>query len=258
MPFRNVLPSDVHEFNSGDTCGWVVSDYVIEQLDADTAVLRRGLSDLFIWTFLQNENGMVYKLVKPIYDLKQAASAWNKIIHRVDLRNGLKSCGQINVFMIIAAKIIEEIHDVKKALKKAYKMKELRTSKFILGMEIYHVKNDGTLMIKHTRYIDGIMKQFGQLIFKATYGQPMRSPGTVEERTEIQSKPYRSLIGCLLYIPTCTRPDIAYTGPSRTLGCNIGVRLSECYAMNPTRKHGIMYKKQKNGLKVEVFTDADG
>ncbi|OWY91573.1 Retrovirus-related pol Polyprotein, partial [Phytophthora megakarya] len=119
-------------------------------------------------------------------------------------------------------------------------MKDLGTAKFILGIEIDHDKNDGTLMIKQTRYIDDVVERFGQLNSKATDNpcasklklSKTQSPGMVEERAEMQSKPYRFLIGCLLYITTCTRPDIAYV-------------------------HEIVYKKQKNGLKVEAFTDAD-
>ena len=37
-----------------------------------------------------------------------------------------------------------------------------------------------------------------------------QSPTTEEGRLAMRSKPYRSLIGCLPYITTCTRPDIAY------------------------------------------------
>lgn len=38
--------------------------------------------------------------------------------------------------VIIAAKTSKEIEDVKAALKKSFKMKELGKAKFILGMEI--------------------------------------------------------------------------------------------------------------------------
>ncbi|OWZ12263.1 polyprotein [Phytophthora megakarya] len=74
----------------------VGSDYVMEQLDADTAFLNSGLSDLVYMDVphgVPSENGMVCKLQKDIYGLKQAASAWNKTIHILFLRNGFKSCG---------------------------------------------------------------------------------------------------------------------------------------------------------------------
>ena len=38
----------------------------------------------------------------------------------------------------------------------------------------------------------------------------MQSPTTEDDKNEMKSKPYVSLIGCLMYITTSTRPDIAY------------------------------------------------
>ncbi|OWZ13708.1 Integrase, catalytic core protein [Phytophthora megakarya] len=121
----------------------VATDYFMEQLDADTAFVNHGLSDMVYMDVshgVQNENGM----------------------------NGFKSCGadqyvyvkRSNIGyvyvclyvddMIIAAKTLGEIREVTDAYNNAFKMKELRTAKFILGMEIDHDKNDGTLMIKQT------------------------------------------------------------------------------------------------------------
>ncbi|POM71543.1 Integrase catalytic core protein [Phytophthora palmivora] len=125
-------------------------NYIMEQLDADTAFLNYGLRDI------------VY----------MAASAWNKIIDRVFLQNGFKNCeadqcvyakrtkngfvyGCLYVDdMIIAAKTVEEISEVKDALNNAFKMKKLGTAKFIL--------NTSMLMIKPTRYIDDVAERFGQ------------------------------------------------------------------------------------------------
>ena len=136
--------------------------YVMEQLDADTAFLNSGLVELVNMEApfgVKNAKGMMCKLKKAIYGLKQAASAWNKTIRRVFLKNGFKSCGADqcvyvkrtrNVFvdvclyvedMIITAKTSEEIREVKMAHKNAFKMKELGEVRFILGMEIDHDKN---------------------------------------------------------------------------------------------------------------------
>ncbi|CEG49031.1 polyprotein [Plasmopara halstedii] len=109
---------------------------------------------------------MVCKLDKAIYGLRQAASAWNKTIHAVFLAMGFQSSGADQCVyvkvengkyvyvclyvddMIVAAKTNKEIEDVKAALKKSFKMKELGTAKFILGMEIDHDRNGNTLMIR--------------------------------------------------------------------------------------------------------------
>ncbi|KAE9023990.1 hypothetical protein PR003_g14063 [Phytophthora rubi] len=104
------------------------------------------------------------------------------------------------------------------ALKSAFKMKVLGETKFILGMEIDHDRTAGTLMIKQTRYIDDVTNQFNQQDAKAVVNPcesgtkltKMQSPTTNAEREAIRTKLYRSLIGCLLYITTCTRPDVAY------------------------------------------------
>ncbi|POM67185.1 Integrase catalytic core protein [Phytophthora palmivora] len=269
----------------------VAFDYIMEQLEAD-AFLNSGLSDIVYMQIphgVKIAKGMVCKLLKAIYGLKQAASAWNKTIHRLFLQNGFKSCGADQCVyvkrtkdgfvyvclyvddMIIAAKTVGEISEVKDTLNNAFKMKELGTAKFILGMEIDHDRNASTLMIKQTRYIDDVAERFGQKNAKPVDNpcssnlklSKAQSPGTVEERIEMQSKPYRSLIGCLLYITTCTRPDIAYivTQLSRFLE-NPGLQhwraaIRVLRYLKTTREHGILYNGGKNGLKVEAFSDAD-
>lgn len=226
---------------------------------------------------------------KAIYGLKQAASAWNKTIHRVFLGNDFKSCGadqcvyikrSKNGFiyvclyvddMIIAAKTSEEIRDVKDALKSAFKMKELGPAKFNLGMEIDHDTTAGALMIKQKRYIDDVVERFGQENAKPVDNpcaagvklSKSQSPGTETERNAMRSKPYHSLIGCLLYITTCTRPDIAFvvTQLSRFLEnpgqqhWNAAVRVLRY--LKSTRQHVIIYQDGTGSVTLKAYSDAD-
>ncbi|GMF37248.1 unnamed protein product [Phytophthora fragariaefolia] len=166
----------------------VADAYVMEQLDADTAFLNSDLVGRVYMEVpfgIENARNYVCRLDKAIYGLKQAANAWNKTIHRVLLKNVFKSCGADqcvyvkrtqNGFvyvclyvddMIIAAKTHKEVQEVKEALKAAFKMKELGPAKFILGMEIDHDQNAGTLMIKQTRYIDDVAERSGKVTVEA-------------------------------------------------------------------------------------------
>uniref|UniRef100_A0AAV1UWP6 Reverse transcriptase Ty1/copia-type domain-containing protein n=1 Tax=Peronospora matthiolae TaxID=2874970 RepID=A0AAV1UWP6_9STRA len=157
--------------------------YKMKQLDADTAFLNSTLVKTVYMEApcgAKNAKGMICKLNKAIYGMKQAASAWNKTIRHVFLLNDFKSCridqcvyvkrardGFVYVRlyvddMIIAAKTSVEIQEVEKALKNAIRMKELGATKFILGMEFNHDINAGALMIRQTRYIDDVVKRFNQ------------------------------------------------------------------------------------------------
>ncbi|KAE9292008.1 hypothetical protein PR003_g24876 [Phytophthora rubi] len=193
-------------------------EYRMEQLDADTAFLNSELKDrVFMEVPFGIENARDYQcqLNKAIYGLKQAA---NQCVYVKRSKNGfIYVCLYVDD-MIIAAKTSEKIRDVKDALKNAFKMKKLGPAKFILGMEIDHDMTAGTLKIKQTRYIDDVVERFGQENAKPVDNpcaaglklSKTQSPGTDAEQNAMRSKPYRSLIGCLLYITTCTRPDIAF------------------------------------------------
>jgi hypothetical protein len=267
-------------------------EYRMEQLDADTAFLNSELKDRVYMEVpfgIEDAQKHECQLNKAIYGLKQVASAWNKTIHRVFLGNGFKSCGadqcvyikrSRNGFiyvclyvddMIIAAKTSEEIRDVKDALKNAFKMKELGPAKFILGMEIDHNTTAGALMIKHPRYIDDVVERFGQANTKPVDNpcaaglklSKSQSPGTKAERDAMRSKPYRSLIGCLLYITTCTRPDIAFVVTQLSLFLenpgkqhwNAAVRVLRY--LKSTRQHGIIYQGGTGSVTLKAYSDAD-
>ncbi|KAI9907671.1 hypothetical protein PsorP6_002969 [Peronosclerospora sorghi] len=76
-------------------------------------------------------------------------------------------------------------------------------------------------------------------------------------------RPYRSLIGCLLYITTCTRPDVPYmvTQLSRFLE-NPGLlhwkaAIRVLRYLKTTREYGILYQGGTGTVTVEAFSDAD-
>ncbi|GMF45584.1 unnamed protein product [Phytophthora fragariaefolia] len=237
----------------------VADVYVMEQLNADTQFLNSDLVDhvyMEVPFGIENARNYVCRLDKAIYGLKQAANAWNKTIHRVFLKNGFKSCGADQCVYV-------------KPLKAAFKMLELGPAKFIIGMEIDHAQNEGMLMIKQTRHIDDVAERPGQQNAKTVENpctsnlklSKKQSPGT--ERAEMRSRPYRSLIGCLIYIATCTRPDVAFvvTQLSRFLE-NRGLQhwqaaIRVLRYLKSTREHGIVYQGSSGKVTVEAFTDAD-
>ncbi|GMF12666.1 unnamed protein product [Phytophthora lilii] len=247
----------------------VAKAYVMEQLDVDTAFLN---SDLKEQVFMEvpyettNAGNVMCKLHKAIYGLKQAASAWHQTIHAVFMKIGFCSCGadqcvRVNgakdeyVYvclyvndMIIAAKTNKEIDEVKMALKSAFKMKELGEAKFILGMEINHDRTTGTLMIKQTRYIDDVANRFNQQDAKAVVNPcesgmkltKFQSPTTNAEREEMRTKPYRSLIGCLLPGQQHWKAAIRVLRYLKT-----------------TKDFGIVYNSNDDKVVLEAYTDAD-
>ncbi|OWY94167.1 polyprotein, partial [Phytophthora megakarya] len=239
----------------------VVLEYVTEQSDADTAFWSGNLNERVYMEVpygINNTKNMMCRLDKAIYGLKQAASAWHKTIHRdwcgadecvyVQMKEGryVYVCFYVDD-MIIAAKTGEEIQEVKTALKNAS----------------YSAK---TLTIRQTRYIDDVVNRFNQQDAKVVANPceaglkltKTQSPKTEAEFLLMQGKPYRSLIGCLLYITTCTRPDVAYivTQLSRFLE-NPGQQHWKAAIRVSTRELGIVYNGIKGKVELCAYTDAD-
>ena len=66
------------------------------------------------------------------------------------------------------------------------------------------------------RYVRDVIERFNMAGCKPTstpleMGNPLPTlePTTEKERREMENVPYRSAIGSLMYLATCTRPDLA-------------------------------------------------
>ncbi|OWZ13314.1 LOW QUALITY PROTEIN: Integrase, catalytic core protein [Phytophthora megakarya] len=210
----------------------------------------KDLVDMEVPPFgIDHDGNHVCQLNKAIFRLKQAE--WRGIRQstkfwlREVFRNEYVYICLYVYDMIIVAKTSEEIREVKNILKTSFKMKELGAAKSIY---IDHDEEVGTFVIKQTRYIHDVAERFGQRDVKRV-DNPCTSnrtvakeklPRTDAERAEMRSKPYRSLIGYLSYITTCTRRD--------------GIRVLRYLT---TREFGIFYHRGSSGIRSEAYTDAD-
>ncbi|RVX09351.1 Retrovirus-related Pol polyprotein from transposon TNT 1-94 [Vitis vinifera] len=128
----------------------------------------------------------------------------------------------------------EELIRTTNYLKKEFEMKDLRKTKFCLGLQIEHFPNG--VLVHQSTYIKKVLKHF--YMDKA---HPLSSPMVVrsldvkkdpfrpcenDEELLGPEVPYLSAIGALMYLANCTRPDIAFS-----------VNLLARYSSAPTRRH---------------------
>lgn len=123
----------------------------------------------------------------------------------------------------------------------------------------------GIIKLSQSEYIKKVLSRFGMTEAKGVY-----TPMTVNEKFE---KPhandknecnfnFRELMGCLMYLSVCTRPDISFS-------CSQLSQFNNCFNKNHciaakrilrylinTIDHGLVFMKCKN-FSLEAFADAD-
>ena len=186
----------------------------------------------------------VCKLERDLYSLKISPNKWNKRFSEESLKLGLEndlheSClftcrkaGKIAVIliyvhdMLIASNSKEKLEKIKNCLSKAFEMKDLGEPKSFLGITRERNKEEKSLLIHHTNYIENIFERFNMKDCKPQ-STPMvtrqvnnRSKKRKIEDSKIKSDlqvdevkrvPYREAIGSLMYLSNATRPDITFT-----------------------------------------------
>lgn len=260
----------------------------IHQMDVKTAYLNAPIDcDIYMEqpegfekSGCQGEK-LVWKLKKSLYGLKQSGHNWNKVLHQYLIGENFdesmsdpcvytKKVGESKVILIvwvddilIAASDETILNDVKSNLSVKFKMKDLGKMSWFLGMEVVQ-KND-YIEMSQKLYIQRLLERFkmSDCKPKATPCEVASGKLTVEESSPLEdTKLYRELVGSLIYLMTCTRPDICY----------IVTRLSQFLA-SPTKahlamgKHVLRYLKGTIGhclrfekcdkLQLEGYCDAD-
>jgi len=230
-----------------------------------------------------NDPREVLRLEKGLYGLKQSGLYWNKEVHGKLCELGLKSllsdkCLYIlsegsNIIIVllyvddilIASNWKEKKTQIVEELKRVYQIKELGKVDKFLGMNIDQ-QGDGKAFIGQENFVDEIIKKFNLQGLKER-GIPLDKNERFEISEATPTKmPYRSLLGGLLYLSTCTRPDIAFA-------VNQAAKFNEnpteehwekllkiVAYVKSTKSHGLWYNTKTSGdqvVQLSVYTDAD-
>lgn len=202
------------------------------QLDVKTAFLNGTLSEnIYIYPpkGVNCEAGRVYKLKRSLYGLKQSSRCWNEKINNFLLSLGFKrsendfclyvlDCKQGKVYfliyvddIILAGPNLDQINYIKLKLTNEFEMKDKGKLKHFLGLEIDYDREVGMIKIKQSRYVEAILRKFDFENCK-TVSTPIDPKLNVNviNNGNITNKPYRELIGCLMFLMLGSRPDICF------------------------------------------------
>ncbi|WCJ28653.1 Retrovirus-related Pol polyprotein from transposon RE1 [Euphorbia peplus] len=236
--------------------------------------------------------GQVCRLVKSIYGLKQAGRQWNKQFTSTLTGLGLVRshydyclftkgdiAGDFMALIVYVDDILmtgtstQMIVDVKRALHKAFTIKDLGMAKYFLGVEISR-STDG-LVISQGKYIRDMLHEAGLSNVQAVSSPFQSGVNLFAGSPEIgNAEAYRRIIGKLLYLGF-TRPDISYVTQQLSqflqhpTEIQMNAALHVLKYLKGTHKKGLLYPSGVNlqmkaycrndydEMIMEAFTDAD-
>ncbi|KAE8907367.1 Retrovirus-related Pol polyprotein from transposon TNT 1-94 [Phytophthora fragariae] len=218
-----------------------VWDYEIHQMDVTTAFLN-GKIDVEV--YMEQPDGFkvpgketwVCRLLKSLYGLKQAPRVWFQLLKSFLEEQGftlLKSeaCVAVKIIddqlvyiplyvddLILFAPNMKLIKEMKQMFFERFDMKDLGELHYILGWEITRNRSERAVFISQRKYAKSVLERFGMEKCNGC-----KTPCTADlklaksmcaadadEKQLMSSKPYRSVVGSLMYLMMGSRPDLAY------------------------------------------------
>jgi hypothetical protein len=197
------------------------------------------------------DDTLVCKLKRALYDLKQTSKMWYDIIHKflIDL-DFKRSNSDHAVFItneIYLAMYVDDLllfdlnlnhlRDIQNQLKQHIKMTNLRQLSHYLDMKIIINSDRDQLVLTQSIYLKKILKQFEMNEFKLV-SISMKSEminslmSAIDEADQATIKWYQQLIESLMWSAMHTRPDLAYS-----------VKVLSRYAHNLSSTHCALIKR---------------
>ncbi|CAI7773311.1 unnamed protein product [Closterium sp. NIES-54] len=212
-------------------------DYELHSLDFSTAFLQGSLHEE-IW--LRRPPGFTgsfppgtqWSLRRLVYGLRQAPREWHNTLRTTlaalgfapstaDLSLFLRTDTSLPPFYILVYvdDLVFAIADtaglahVKSELQKRHRCTDLGELRSYLGLQITRDRARRTITLTQSHMVQQVLQRFD-----FTYSLPQATPLSTrhslsalpsDESVE-PSGPYPELVGCLIYLTTCTRPDLAY------------------------------------------------
>ena len=205
------------------------SSWHLTQLDVNNAFLH---SDLHEEVFMLppprfGNKAEVCRLLKSLYGLKQASRQWFAKLSSTIVNQGfVQSKSNYSVFtrikggsiiiilvyvddILIASNDVDALNSFKQLLDSKFKLKDLGTLKYFLGLEV--ARTTKSISLCQRKYTLDLLVEIGLLVSKPAsipVKQFAKFSNSIGEPVSYISQ-YRRLIGKLLYL-TLTKPDICY------------------------------------------------
>ncbi|CAI5530873.1 unnamed protein product [Closterium sp. Naga37s-1] len=212
-------------------------DYELHSLDFSTAFLQGSLHKE-IW--LRRPPGFTgsfpagtqWSLRRPVYGLCQAPREWHDTLRTTLAALGFApSTADRSLFLrtdtllppfyvlvyvddlVFATADTAGLAHVKSELQKRHMCTDLGELRSYLGLQITRDRARRTITLTQSHMVQQVLQRFD-----FTYSSPQATPLSTrhslsalpsDESVE-PSGPYPELVGCLMYLMTCTRPDLAY------------------------------------------------
>ncbi|CAI7885383.1 unnamed protein product [Closterium sp. NIES-54] len=212
-------------------------DYELHSLDFSTAFLQGSLHEE-IWLrrplgFTGNfPPGTQWSIRRPVYGLRQAPREWHDTLRTTLAALGFApSTADPSLFLrtdtslpsfyilvyvddlVFATADTAGLAHVKFELQKRHTCTDLGELRSYLGLQITRDRARRTITLTQSHMVQQVLQRFG-----FTYSSPQATPLPtrhslsalpLDESVE-SSGPYPKLVGYLMYLMTCTRPDLAY------------------------------------------------
>ena len=207
-------------------------DLEIHQLDIKTAFLNGKLDED---VYIQQPPGYNYdnpdlacKLNKALYGLKQASRAWHRTLKtEIESMGFNESTADPGLFIkpssppaylliyvddiLVITNNTYMLNSVKNQISTAFETRDLGPATFFLGIDIIRDRTTKTIKLTQTRHTTDLLSKFNM-----EKSKPFDTPSSIAikltadgEPLDTKGHPYSTLIGSLMYLASCTRPDIA-------------------------------------------------
>ncbi|CAI7791634.1 unnamed protein product [Closterium sp. NIES-53] len=185
--------------------------------------------------------GTQWSLRRPVYSLRQAPREWHDTLRTTLAALGFApSTADPSLFLrtdtslppfyilvyvddlVFATADTAGVAHVKSELQKRHTCTDLGELRSYLGLQITRDRAQRTITLTQSHMVQQVLQRFD-----FTYSSPQATPlstrhslSALPSNESVEpSGPYPELVGCLMYLMTCTRPDLAY--PLSILACYV-------------------------------------
>jgi len=164
--------------------------------------------------------------------------------------------------LIIISNNIKEIDKFKSEIKKIYNLKDLGELSTILGMKWSRNRKERKSILKQEKYIEDTLEKFGMKESK-TVSTPVVKMEEDKSKLLPGNEKYMEAVGSLIYIATCTRPNISFAVSKVSQKLKnptemdwISVKRIMRY-LQGTKELGLIFEKKEGGNILQGWADAD-